>query len=114
MNAVSTPDTSSDVETGTPDLNKREPGKPERGKSGEFILWVLYEVRLFSMVVYQSPPVHSTRPPGWDFDYATHDSSLSVGLLPTTPAHHSISRSHWVRVSVCLERMCNNPKQTAR
>jgi hypothetical protein len=32
--AVSTPDASSDAETGSPDLNKRGPGRPERGRSG--------------------------------------------------------------------------------
>jgi len=92
VNAVSTPDANSDAETGTPDRNKREPGRPERGRSGEFTPCPLYEERLFCMVVYQSPLVHSTRPPEWDFDHATHDSSPSVGLLPTTPAHHSVGR----------------------
>ena len=80
------------AETGNPDLNKREPGRPERGRSGECTPCPLYEVRLFCVMVYQSSLVHSTRPPGWDFDHATHDSSLNVGLLPTTPAHHSVGR----------------------
>ncbi len=34
VDAVSTSDTSSDGETGSHDLNKREPGRPERGRSG--------------------------------------------------------------------------------
>ena len=34
--AVSTADASSDTETGSPDLNKRGPSRPERGRSGWF------------------------------------------------------------------------------
>ena len=57
--AVSTLDARSDTEPGSPDLTKRGPGRPERGRSGEFtVLTSSHECRRMGLY---SQPVHRRR-----------------------------------------------------